>query len=74
MKIKTSKQFREARHKLGLTLAQCAKLCGVDDRTIRRWEAPKDTSNARDPHPSACKLMEIELAKQPAVDNQGIPY
>lgn len=74
MTIKTSKQFKQARLKLGLTLAQCAELCGVDDRTIRRWEAPKDTSNARDPHPSACKLMEIELAKLPEVDDQGVPY
>lgn len=69
MKIETSEQFKEARHRLRFSIAQAAEVCGVDMRTIRRWEA-----GGRDPHPSACKLMEIELAKLPEVDDQGVPY
>src|SRR5258707_429090 len=36
--IATSAQFKEARLVLRLSVAQCADLCGVDARTIRRWE------------------------------------
>lgn len=61
MTIKTSIEFKEARHKLGLSVAECAELCRVDARTIRRWEAGTGHGDGRDPHPSACKLMELAL-------------
>lgn len=74
MTIETSEQFKEARHRLGLTVAEAAEVCRVDARTIRRWETGPGKGDGRAPHPSACKLMEIELAKLPEVDDQGVPY
>ncbi len=36
----TPAEFKEARHKLGLSANKCAKLFKVSDgRTIRRWES-----------------------------------
>lgn len=63
MKISTSAQFKGARHKLGLSVSQVATLCRVDERTVRRWEQPPGMPSSRDPHPSACVLMERELEK-----------
>jgi DNA-binding transcriptional regulator YiaG len=59
--IATSKQFKGARQKLGLSVAECAELCNVDARTIRRWETGAGHGDGRDPHPSACRLMEVAL-------------
>lgn len=59
--IQTSAQFKEARHKLGLSVTECAEVCRVDARTIRRWETGAGHGDGRDPHPSACRLMELEL-------------
>jgi DNA-binding transcriptional regulator YiaG len=64
--IATSAQFREARHKLGLSVKAAGILCGVNERTIRRWETGSGRGDGRDPHPSACKLLEIELSKPKA--------
>lgn len=61
--IATSAQFREARHTLGFSVRDAADLCRVDPRTIRRWEAGAGKGDGRDPHPSACKLMELELQR-----------
>jgi transcriptional regulator with XRE-family HTH domain len=61
--ITTAKQFKEARHKLRFSVAECADYCRVDARTIRRWETGKGHGDGRDPHPSACKLMELALAE-----------
>lgn len=55
--IQTSAEFARARHTLGFSVSQCAKLCKVDDRTVRRWE-----NGDRDPAPSACRLLELALA------------
>ena len=35
----TPKEFREARHSLGLSQAKIAGELGVNVRTIKRWEA-----------------------------------
>lgn len=59
--IQTSKQFKGARQKLRLTVTECAQLCNVDARTIRRWETGAGHGDGRDPHPSACRLMELQL-------------
>jgi DNA-binding transcriptional regulator YiaG len=56
--IRTPTEFAEARASLGLTVSQCAAVCNVDQRTIRRWETGYGSSGARDPHPSACRIME----------------
>lgn len=63
MKITTSQQFKEARLRLRLSVSQAAELCRVDARTIRRWETGAGHGDGRDPHPSACVLMERELEK-----------
>ena len=55
--IHTSVGFYNARQQLGISVSQCAKLCKVDDRTVRRWE-----SGDRDPAPSACRVLELALA------------
>ncbi len=56
--IATSAQFKEARQSLGLSVKDAADLCRVDARTIRRWETGSGHGDGRDPHPSACVLME----------------
>ncbi len=64
MTITTSKQFKGARQKLGFSVAQAAEVCRVDARTIRRWETGAGHGDGRDPHPSACRLMEVELDRK----------
>lgn len=64
--IKTSHDFKEARHALGLSINDCADLCNVNARTIRRWEAGAGHGDGREPHPSACRLMEQALAPKPS--------
>ena len=62
MTISTSTEFAEARHTLGLTVRACAALCKVDERTIRRWEIGRgNTTQGRDPAPSACRILELAL-------------
>lgn len=58
----TPAEFKAARQALGLTVKAAAQMCGVDERTIRRWETGAGRGDGRDPHPSACKLMEAALA------------
>jgi DNA-binding transcriptional regulator YiaG len=53
--IATPEQFAAARHTLGLSISQCARLVNVAERTIRRWETMGD----RDPHPSACRILDL---------------
>lgn len=70
MTIETSEQFKEARRRMGLSVAEAAEVCGVDARTIRRWETGPGVGDGRAPHPSACKLMALELAKRGEPDEQ----
>lgn len=62
--ISTSAEFKAGRQKLRLSVSQAASLCRVDARTIRRWEAGAGHGDGRNPHPSACRLIELELAKR----------
>lgn len=66
--ISTADEFRQARHTLGLSVSQAAKLCNVEARTIRRWETGAGNGDGRNPHPSACRIMEVALtsARRPA--------
>lgn len=52
----TPSEFKQARRKLGLTLSQLSKILGVDERTIRKWEADHGKS-ARAPNPVAANVM-----------------
>jgi len=56
----TPAQFKEARHKLGLTGTQLAKILAVSPRTVRKWEAV-DKSTSRKPNPGACLIMQWML-------------
>lgn len=62
--VVTSLDFKEARHSLGLSISEAAALCNVDARTIRRWETGAGKGDGREPHPSACRLMEMQLARK----------
>lgn len=55
--IQTSEQFSAARHRLDLSISQCARLVNVEERTLRKWETPADRGG-RDPHPSACRILD----------------
>lgn len=57
----TPSEFKQARHTLGLTVAEVARIMGVDPRTVRGWEAPAG-SRSRDPSPTACRVMAWMLA------------
>lgn len=61
--IATSNDFKEARHELRLTISQAAELCNVNTRTIRRWETGAGHGDGREPHPSACRILEIALSQ-----------
>ncbi len=61
--ITTPIQFKKARNKLGLTVSECAAVCNVTPRTVRRWETGKGHGDGCDPHPSACRIMEIQLER-----------
>lgn len=50
-------QFKKARRKLGLSLSELGHILRTDPRTIRRWEADKSCSTARDPNPVASQVM-----------------
>ena len=56
----TPAEFKQARHTLGLTVAEVARIMDVDPRTVRGWEAPAG-SRSRDPSPTACRVMEWML-------------
>lgn len=47
-------ELRVLRDALGLTTGGAALLCGVDDRTFRRW-----LDGTREPNPSAVRLMQL---------------
>ncbi len=51
--IQTSAQFASARHRLDLSVSQCAKVVNVEERTLRRWEA-----GDKPPAPSACRILQ----------------
>lgn len=56
----TPTEFKAAREKLGLSQEGLAQLLGMGSdggRTVRRWEAPEGTSNARLPNPIACTVV-----------------
>ena len=52
----TPDEFREARHKLGLTLSELGSILATDPRTIRKWDATGG-ANARSPNPVAVQVM-----------------
>ncbi len=52
-----SKQFKQARRELGLTMAGLARILDVNPRTVRKWEAPDTASTARAPNPIACQVL-----------------
>jgi DNA-binding transcriptional regulator YiaG len=55
----TPAQFKEARHKLGLSASQLGRVLDTDPRTIRRWESDEDP---RPVNPIAARVMAWLLA------------
>lgn len=56
----TPQEFKAAREKLGLSQDALAKVLGMGSdggRTVRRWEAPRGSTNAREPNPIACMVI-----------------
>jgi len=50
----TPTQFKEARHKLGLSATQLGHILNSDPRTVRRWESEDD---ARPVNPIAQQVV-----------------
>jgi hypothetical protein len=57
------KQFKEARLKLGLSVAECATMLGLADLAVRRYEiAPGDNNSHRTVSGPVQRLMQAYLA------------
>ena len=51
------KEFREARHKLGLSQYQLGDILNTNPSAIRKWEMHPDKSTSRNPNPVASQVM-----------------
>lgn len=58
----TPAEIKEARHKLGLSVADLARLLDTDAQTVRRMEQRGDASTFRKPAPRMVRLIEAYLA------------
>lgn len=58
----TPSQLREARHALGLSVAQMADMLDTDPLSIRRMEMDQDRKTARAPAPRMTRLMVAYLS------------
>jgi DNA-binding transcriptional regulator YiaG len=66
----TPQEFKQARHKLGLSLSGLAKILDTDPRTIRKWEATTGT-NCRNPNPIACQVLRWLASGELNLRDQG---
>ena len=57
----TSAQIKEARHKLGLSVAQLAAMLETDPQTIRRMEQREDANTSRAPAVRMVRLLRAYL-------------
>lgn len=57
----TPTDFREARHKLGLSVKDMAALLDTDPLSIRRIEMGEDRSSSRRPAPRMARLVRAYL-------------
>ena len=48
----TSAELKDARHRLGLSVGDLARILNIDDRTLRRWEAGE-----KPPSPTAVRVV-----------------
>lgn len=55
-------EIKLARHKLGLSVADLARLLDTDAQTVRRMEQRDDASTFRKPAPRMVRLIEAYLA------------
>lgn len=58
----THEQFKEARHKLGLSVAEAAAMLGVGELLVRRMELAPDKSSHRPVQGPVQRLMDLYLA------------
>ena len=58
----TPAEIKEARQRLGLSVAQCAALLDTDPLTVRRMELAEDASTFRKPAPRMVRLLRAYLA------------
>lgn len=53
----TGEEFKAGREYLGLSQSEIGYILNTEPRTIRKWEAPNDTTNARSVNPVAAQVM-----------------
>lgn len=54
----TAEQFKAARIKLGLSVAQLAEILDTNASTISRWEAPESATTKTPLNPTAARVMQ----------------
>lgn len=70
----TPAEIKEARQRLGLSVAQLAQLLDTDPQTIRRMEQSETAATFRKPAPRMVRLIEAYLAgTRPPDWPAGIP-
>lgn len=54
-------EIKDARQRLGLSVADLGRLLDTDPQSVRRWEADETTSTSRRPPPRAVRLIRAYL-------------
>ena len=58
----TPTELKEARHKLGLSVADLARLLDTDAQTVRRTEQSETANTFRKPAPRMVRLLDAYLS------------
>lgn len=60
--LMTPSDLKQARHTLGLSVADLARLLDTDPQTVRRMEQSADANTFRKPAPRMARLMQAYLS------------